>query len=208
MKLYNSIILTVLIFVLFCSQDIVPSIAQESDLKRLTVIGVRNEIKKPEWDNQLIGYGLSNLLLQKLFDTGRYIAIEDNPEILDKIDTLIRTQWQGQASYYSPKEADKIAADLGSEAVAYAKVIKFSTRRKRGFAGPLSGANTRVIVELEISLKEQGQPVKVAKGKGEASTKSMGTFFIIREDKVYFDETTVGKAAHEAMTDAINKMKL
>lgn len=208
MKFYKLIILPALILVVFCGGTFIRPYAEESDLKRLVVIGVRNEINKPEWDNQLIGYGLSNLLLQKLFDTGRYIAIEDNPEILDQIDTLIRTQWQGQASYYSAKDADRIGADLGGDAVAYAKVTKFSTRRKRGFAGPFSGANTRVIVELEISLKEKGLPVKVARGKGDASTKSMGTFFIIREDKVYFDETTVGKAAHEAITDAIDKMKL
>jgi len=172
--------------------------------KRLTVIGVRNEIDRPEWNNQLIGYGLSNLLLQRLFDSGHYVAIEDNPEIVDKIQHLIKSQWQKQASFYSPDDADRIAMDIGSEVVAYAKVIKFSTKRRRGFAGPLSGAKTKVIVELEVSLKERGLPAKVARGKGEASTKSVGAFFMIREDIVYFDKTTVGKAAHKAIDNAIN----
>lgn len=172
--------------------------------KRLTVIGVRNEIDRSEWNNQLIGYGLSNLLLQRLFDLGHYVAIEDNPEIVDKIQHLIKSQWQRQASFYSPGDADRIAMDLGSEVVAYAKVIKFSTKRRRGFAGPFSGAKTKVIVELEVSLKEQGKPVMVARGKGEASTKSVGVFFEIRKDVVYFDKTTVGKAAHKAIDNAIN----
>ncbi len=182
--------------------------AASGEKKRLAVIGIRNEIDKPEWDNQLIGYGLSKLLLQKLFDSGRYVAIEDNPEILARIDKLIEAQWQMQSSFYSPDDADRLARDLGSDVVAYAKVVKFSTKRTRGFAGPMAGAKTKVIVEIEVSLKEKGQAVRTAKGKGDAATKSMGAFFSIREDQVHFDKTTVGKAAHRAIVKAIKKLRI
>lgn len=182
--------------------------AAETKKKRLVVIGVRNEIDRPEWNEQLIGYGLSNLLLQKLFDSGQYTAIEDNPEILDTIQNLTKTQWQRETSFYSPDDADRLARELGSDVVAYAKVVKFSTRRTRGFAGPMAGAKTNVIVEVEVSLKQHGKSVRVAKGKGKAATRSMGAFFSIREDQVHFDKTTVGKAAHKAITDAINKLRI
>ena len=199
--LIDAICLTILLGMLVFQPD-----TEASEKKRLIIIGVRNETDRPEWDNQLIGYGLSNLLSQKLFDTGLYIALEDNPEITEKIENLIRTQWQRESSYYNSEDADLLASDLGSDVTAFAKVTKFSTHRKRGFAGPLSGADTKVIVELEVSLKEKNKPIQVGKGKGEASTRSMGAFFQIREDKVYFDETTVGKAAHNAMDDAINAL--
>jgi hypothetical protein len=185
--------------------DFPPSEAA-SGKKRLAVIGVRNEINRPQWNNQLIGHGLSSLLSQKLCDTGQYVAIEDNPEIIDRIQHLIRTQWQRDSKYYTSEDADRLALDLGSDAVAFARVIHFSTKRKRGFAGPFSGADTKVLIEVEVGIKEKGQPVRMAKGKGEASTRSMGTFFHIREDKVYFDETTVGKAAHRAIDDAIREL--
>ena len=206
MFLNRRIALAVLITILGGSLS--PTIDAADTKKKLAVIGVRNEIDRPEWNNQLIGYGLSNLLLQKLFDSGRFVAIEDNPEILAKIDSLVKTQWQGDASYYSPDEADQLAKDLGSDVVAYAKVVKFSTNRMRGFAGPMAGAKTNVVVKIEVSLKELGEPVRKATGEGKGATKSMGTFFTIREDHVYFDQTTVGKAAHQAIANAIKKLNI
>jgi len=170
--------------------------------KRLAVIGVKNEINEPEWDNQLIGYGLSHLLLQELFNTGGYIPVEDNPEIIKEIDRLIASLWK-ERSFYSSTDAEQIAKQLKCQTVAYAKITDFSVKRKRGFAGPFSKSSVTVEVEIEVHLKESEQPVKISKGKGEASTGSTGLFFKIRENKIYFDETTVGKAAEKAVINAV-----
>ena len=202
------LMVSALVLALHLALSSVSAASAGTEKKKLAVIGVRNEIDRPEWNNQLIGYGLANLLLQELFDSGEFTAIEDNPEILDKIQNLVKTQWQGKTSFYSPADADQLAREIGSDVAAYAKVAKFSTRRTRGFAGPMAGAKTNVIVEIEVHLKEQGKPVQMSTGKGKAATKSMGTFFTIREDMVYFDKTTVGKAAHKAITSAVKKLRL
>ncbi len=182
--------------------------ALDGKIKKLAVIGVRNEINRPEWNNQLIGYGLSHLLLQGLYDTGNYVGLEDNPEIIGEIKRLIGTQWKGDAPLYTPEDADRIARNLGSEVVAYARAIKFSVKRRCSFMGPLSKAKTKVVVEVEVYLKEQGKTVKTSKGKGEASTNALGAFFEIRKDKVYFDKTTVGQAAQKAITNAIKGLRI
>ncbi|MCP4716305.1 MAG: hypothetical protein GY868_14395, partial [Deltaproteobacteria bacterium] len=112
-------------------------------------------------------------------------------------------QWQGEQPRFSPDEADRLAGRLRSNAVAYAVVKKFSTRRHRMFLGMASGATTKVIVKIEIFLKEPGQALRSATGTGEATTKAKGVFFQIRQDTVYFDETAVGRAAHQAITNAL-----
>jgi len=167
-------------YIIFIAVLIIQLIALKTDAtgedKRLAVIGVKNEVNEPEWDNQLIGYGLSHLLLQELFNAGGYIPVEDNPEIIKEIDRLIASLWKNR-SFYNETDAEQIANQLNCQTVAYAKVTDFSVKRKRGFAGPFSKASVIVGVEIEVHLKESGQPVKISKGKGEASTKSTGLFF-------------------------------
>ncbi|MBF0225155.1 MAG: hypothetical protein HQK76_06840 [Desulfobacterales bacterium] len=175
--------------------------------KRLAVIGVNNTINNPEWESQLIGYGLSHLLLQQLFNLGNFIPIEDNPIIVEKINKLISLQWNGEKSLYNEKEADTIAKDIGSDVVAYARVIDFKTTQSKTFLGPFSVASTKVEVDIEIFIKEQGHQVIYSKGKGKAETRSKGAFFEIRQDKIYFDKTAVGKAAQKAMENAIEQAR-
>jgi len=193
-------------YIIFIAVLIIQLIALKTEAvgenKRLAVIGVKNEIHEPEWDNQLIGYGLSYLLLQELFNKGGYIPVEDNPEIIKEIDRLIASLWKNR-SFYNETDAEQIANQLNCQTVAYAKVTDFSVKRKRGFAGPFSKASVIVGVEIEVHLKESGQPVKISKGKGEAFTKSTGLFFQIRDNNICFDETTVGKAAEKAVINAV-----
>lgn len=181
---------------------------QEDREKRLVVIGVKNEIGRKEWNDQLIGYGLSHMLLQGLFDTGHYVPVEDNPEVLLESQRLIKTQWGDHSGFYTPGQADGLSESLECDAVAYARAVKFTKKRKRSFAGPFSSAATRITVEMEVYLKERDKPVMVAKGKGSALTKSRGFLFEIRKDQVYFDKTAVGQASQEAMANAVKGLNI
>lgn len=172
--------------------------------KRLAVIGFTKNFSNPEWDNQLIGYGLSQLLLQKLYDTGRYTAVEDNPEIMLTINRLIEQQWNQDAVVHREHDAERIAGEVQADAVAYGKVLRFDTQRSRSFAGPISRSVTNVMVELEVYLKETPAPLRRSTAVGSAATRSVGMFFQIRDDKLYFDQTAVGRAAEQALTDAVN----
>lgn len=175
----------------------------------LTVIGVKNEIKDPQWENQLIGTGISSLVLQALYETGRYRPIEDNPEILSEVDRMVALQWAGESPPVEEADAERLAGELKTDAVAWARTIRFSTSRRRGgIGGVFSGAKTTVTVDVEVFLKEKGRPQVSARGRGKSSTNSMGVFFQIRKDQVYFDQTTVGKATQEAVYEAVKEMKI
>jgi hypothetical protein len=185
---------------------IFPALSESGSVKKLAVIGICNEIDDPRWDNQLIGQGLADLLFQGLCDTGQYIGVEQNPRVIDEILRLRALQWDRKSPFYQPADAERISRKVRADAVAYAKVKDFSLARQRFSIGPFGGGKTKVTVLVEVYLKEAGGVLKRAQGKGEASTKQMGSFFQLREDKVYFDETTVGQAAQEAVKRAIDKL--
>ena len=174
---------------------------------KLVVIGVQNEVNRPEWDDQLIGYGLAQLLLQQLYDTGLYTPIEDNPEILNEITKLISTQWSGEAKAYSPTDADALAKKFGSDVTAYAKIKKVTTGRSRASLGPFSSAETEVLIEVEVVVKKIGEPMISASGEGRSSTKSKSLMFTVRNNKLQLDETAVGKAADKAIKKAVEGLK-
>lgn len=172
----------------------------------LAMAGVENRIDKPEWKDQLVGLGVSHLVLQGLYDTGCFVPIEQNPEIAEKAKKLIALTWAGEAKPYTPSGLDATAAELSAQAVAFARTLEFSLSRSRGFAGPFSTAKTKVTVEVEVGVKEPGKPERTARGKGSGATRSMGVLFQVREDKIYFDETTVGKATAEAVAEAVEEL--
>ncbi len=179
----------------------------ETAVKKLVVIGVKNDVDRPELNNQLIGYGISSLLLQKLFDTGRYVPIENNPEIIEAINEMIQRQWAGKEQFYGPDDARRISKDLRSDAVAYAKIIKCATSRSKGMFGPFSKARTMVTVEIEIFLQEKDEEIKVARGEGEAATNSSSMFYAVRDDKIYFDQTALGQATQKAIDAAVEELR-
>lgn len=170
---------------------------------RLVVIGVQNEVSRPEWDDQLIGYGLAQLLSQQLYDTGRYTPIEDNPEVLGEIKRLIASQWSGEAKGYSASDADALAEKFGSDVTAYATIKKVATERNRASLGPFSSAETEVTIEMEVALKKKGEPQVSARGEGRSATKSKSMMFKVRDNKLQLDETAVGKAADKALKKCV-----
>jgi hypothetical protein len=170
----------------------------------LAVIGVSNESGEREFSKLLIAQGISQLVAQALFDTGRYVPVEDNPEITGRINELVvLAATSGEASVdYSRIDGQT----LGCDAMASAVVKKFSKSRMRGFAGPFSAANVDVEIEVEVAVREAGKPVMTASGNGTGTTKSRGVLFQVRENKVHFDQTSVGQATQEAVQQAVSRL--
>ncbi|MFZ5569599.1 MAG: hypothetical protein ACOZF0_04305 [Thermodesulfobacteriota bacterium] len=178
----------------------------KSPAKSLVVIGVKNEVDRPELENQLIGHGISSLLLQKLFDTGGYVPIENNPEIIAAINGMIQRQWAGKDQFHTPADAARISEELHSDAVAYAKIIHCGISRSKGMIGIFSKARTMVRIEIEIYLQEKNAEIKTARGEGEAATDSSALFYDIRDNKIYFDQTSLGRATQKAIDAAVEQL--
>lgn len=174
---------------------------------RLVVLGVRNEVNRPEWNDQLIGYGLAQLLLQELYNTGLYVPIETNPGIINEINRLIKAYWRAEAREYTAAETDALANKFAGDVTAYATVKKVASERSRTSVGPFSSAQTVVIIAVEVTLKKVGEEEIRVNGEGRSATKAKTIMFTIRDDKLQLDETAVGRAAEKAIKNAVEELR-
>ncbi len=169
---------------------------------RLAIVSVSNETEEPEFNNLLIAQGIASLVAQEFYDTGRFVPVEDNPEITKRISDLMTL------SVTDRKQVDSTAIrkQLGCEAIAYARVKRFSKSRMRGFAGPFSGSNVNIEMDVEVTLQEGERIALTSMGSSTATTKARGILFEVRNDKIHFDKTSVGLATQDAVRQAIKKM--
>lgn len=189
-----------LLFPLFIS----PSRAGE--LHRLAVVGVTNRSGEGEFNNLLVAQGIAQLVAQELYDAGNFVPVEDNPEITGRINELLARSAQNSAGGEEGDQALDSGQELGCEAVATVKIVKFSKSRRKGGIGPFSAAKVEIAVEVEVSLKDGDKPVVTARGRGTGVTKSHAFLFQVRKDKVNFDQTSAGQATLEAVKEAVSKL--
>jgi len=173
-----------------------------AELLRLAVVGVSNATDEPEFGKLLIAQGIAHLVAQELYDTGRYVPVEDNAEISGRIEELL-----ARAAISPEGVADSVdRAALGCDAVASARIVKFDKSRFRGFAGPFSSSKVDVEITVEVSVREGENPPVKGQGSGSGTTKARGVLFQIREDQVHFDQTSVGQATQEAVAQAVAEL--
>lgn len=182
---------------------LLPVIVMAAEPMRLAVAGVSNETDQTEFSKLLISQGIAHLIAQALYDTGRYVPVEDNAEISGQIQTLVARAPISSEPSSEPSPLPESLTELGCDAVASARIVKFEKSRLRGFAGPFSSGKVDVSIEVEVSVQEHGKAAMKATGAGRGTTKARGALFQIREDQVHFDQTSVGKATQEAVTQAV-----
>lgn len=180
--------------------------ARAGELHRLAVVGVANKTAEGEFSNLLIAQGIAQLVAQELYDAGGYLPVEDNPEITGRINELLSLSAQSGSGEAESDKALNSGQNLGCEAVATVKIVKFSKSRSKGGLGPFSAAKVEIAVEVEISLKDGAKPVISARGRGTGITKSQSFLFQVRKDKVNFDQTSAGQATLEAVKEAVAKL--
>lgn len=185
---------------------LLPGFAEAGELRRLAVVGVSNRTAEGEFSNLLIAQGIAQLVAQEFYDTGKFVPVEDNPEITGRINDLLALAAQSGSGEAESDQALNSGRALGCDAVATVKIVKFSKSRSRGGIGPFSAAKVEIAVEVEISLKDGDQPVVSAKGRGTGATKSQSFLFQVRKDKINFDQTSAGQATLEAVKEAVNKL--
>ena len=201
MQKFKWILLILCIFVVNCFSIV----AADSNIKTLFVSGVEDKTDNDEWNNLLIAYGIRSLIEEELFQTGLFVPIETNPEIQGQIDKLIQYSWRPSGDVQDGKMV-AVAKTIGSDVIVSGVVKNFKKKRSGSFMGPFSSSKVTISFIVELSLNEKGKIVCSGSGKGKGVTKSSAVLFQIRKDKVNFDKTTVGRAAHKAIRDAVQEM--
>ncbi|WDN88986.1 hypothetical protein BuS5_01954 [Desulfosarcina sp. BuS5] len=177
--------------------------AQEQEAKyRFMVVDIQDQTGHKGWENHLIAYGIKSIVSDELYNTGQYIPIDDNPEIAIRINEMIAASWKNKKAHsmHKPSFVDNPDCD----ALVAVVVQDFKLKRLRSI-GIFAAAKTTVEVVVKVDVQYRDGSIITATGSGKGITKSLGVLFQIREDKIYFNETTVGQATRKAIHNAISK---
>jgi hypothetical protein len=175
---------------------------EQKDKYRFMVVDVQDQTGHKGWENHLIAYGIKSIVNDELYKTGQYIPVDDNPEITIRINEMIAASWKNKKAHsmHKPSFADNPDCD----ALVAVVVREFKLKRRRSI-GIFAAAKTTVEVVVKVDIQHRDGRVITATGSGKGITKSLGLLFQIREDKIYFNETTVGQATRKAIHNAISK---
>jgi hypothetical protein len=190
--------------VLFVDVGASDAVKVENAPVTFVVTSIKNETDDRKWSNQLIAIGIRNLINEELLDTGCLVPLETDPEITEKIDNSIKNGWM-----LSGKKEGALLPPVPKHGAEVEAVIrKMSKSRVNFFLGPFSSGKTTITVVVGLTIRlADGTEIK-SEGSGEGKTKTSGFLFQIRKDKIYFDESSVGRATHKAVREAVKALEL
>jgi TolB-like protein len=191
-------------------ETMAPSDAEHRDCpggKRWVFIvsDIENRVEDDAWEDRLIAVGLVDLIHEAMFATGCYLPADTNEEARQMIEDLVVSRWTGKAPS-APLPALSEGAARGYDAQVQLAIKSFDKSRSRFMLGPFSKGKVTVTVVVELTVKHEDGIVLRAEGSGEGVTRSKSVGFQIRDDKVHFDESSVGIAVHEAIKKAVGNL--
>lgn len=204
--------LALLTLVLGCMLEaaMLPAVARQASppaIDSLVVIGLTNEVKDASWRDARVGMGLRNVLAELFFDTGRFVLLEDQPEIQQRLGALAEAAWALEAKKYDFRSEVDSVRTLASGYVAYGRVFYFGRPRSKVSFGPIHAHSQTVLIRVEVTLEEvkTGERIR-ERGEGKAKTVAKTAIFSFREQAVELDKTNVGTATRRALHEAVEKV--
>jgi curli biogenesis system outer membrane secretion channel CsgG len=156
--------------------------------------------------NQGASKGVSDLLVNKLVESGNYRVIERS-----RIDQILQEQNLGDSGRVDPDTAARIGKLLGVEVVVVGSITQFNVERRTSGGGLFGiGSNTttgNAVVQLSARLidTETGEILATANGKGDAdqSNTSVSVFGIGGGSSNSNEDTLLRLAADKAVNQVV-----
>lgn len=165
------------------------------DLKRIVVAPVKNETREKQFNKLLVMDGVRNLVAQAFYETGMFMPLESESEAKKNIEEFTG----GNLT-----DANETLETL-PHATVRPVIKKLKKSRTRTMLWGFSSATTRLQIEISLEIEDLDGTSRIVYGKGRAKMKSRGVLFQIRDDKINFDETGVGRALKQAVYDAVKR---
>lgn len=138
-----------------------------------------------------VGFGVHNLLVDRLYASRRFRLVEDKQEV---VDDLLDRQWIASSGAVSQESAVRYGKLLGARYVLYGEVYDFSSQRLKKKV-----LETRISLQIRLVDVETSEYVP-ASGTGAETRK--GKVFV-QEDRQEFARGTVGTATAAALDEAV-----
>lgn len=179
--------------------------------KRLAVIRLENKIRTPLPDpSWQIGEGLTEMLTNELFKTGRFIMVE-RAALAD----LVKEQELGQTGLVRKETAAKVGELLGAQLLVAGAVTEFEAKSSgggggvgfAGFAMQLRSNSAHVAVDIRLVDSSTGQILKSHNADGKAQETGIGFAAVVKGVNFGSDafmKTPLGQATREAVSKAVN----
>ncbi len=160
-------------------------------------LGLTDETRRryPQLAYKNVGFGIHNLLVERLYDTGRFRFVEDKPEV---VEDLLNRQWMASTGAVDATSAVRYGQLLGARFVVYGEVSGFGTRKIKR-----REAETWISIQVRIVDVETSEYVP-ASGKGLVTLRKMEVFPL--RDDGDFASGTVGLATAAALDEAVPEL--
>jgi len=156
-------------------------------------LSTRAAERYPQLAEQDVGFGIHNMLVNHLYDTGNYRMVEEKKEILDD---LLERQWMSASGAIDQASAVQYGQLLGARFVVYGEVYDFSVRKVK-----------RKLAETTISIQIRFVDVETAEfipGSAVGAVTQKGGVF--PDDMTEFARSTVGLATDAALQKAVEQL--
>lgn len=148
----------------------------------------------PQLAERNVGLGVHNMLVNHLYDTGRFRFVEEKPDV---VADLLDRQWVSSTGAVSAETAVAHGRLLGARYVLYGEVYDFGLRTLG-----TATAETRIAVQVRLVDVETSEYVP-ASGAGEVRREGE---VLATESEVAFARSTVGLATDEALAAAVETL--
>jgi hypothetical protein len=188
--------------VFFC-----PCSFPENEKPVFIVTGVTSRVDDKEWEDAGIGFGISSLITQHVYNSGEFVPLEENEEVSEAIKKQRAVLWkyssEGEKKF--PEEGSVFNVDY----VFWGEVESCRTSREKIMVGVFSRYARTVRVSFILYARNQktGRTM-TSKGTGFSEKGATAVVFEAREGEIDFTSTMVGIATENAVKDAVNKIMI
>jgi hypothetical protein len=173
---------------------------------QLLKVGISEELYEmyPELKDKRVGLGVTNIVLEYLEYTGRFIFTEDKLEIKERMVSQFKASDKG----FTENKMDGRGKVKLAKYFVYIEVYDFSVSDDETIKA--SGSvkvtqTTRLGLQVKFVDAETGQ-VYVGSGLGEASTVKQSSILGDVDDEVKFNQSTIGISTKKALETASSRI--
>ncbi len=180
----------------------------------VTVIGIyqgKHQLRKKarkRLQDRRIGFGLTTLLAEVLFDTGNF-RLQEEKDIQQRelLEDFVSRYWIEPGQKYTEQDLHHVAAQLSAKLLAYGRVTHARASGRRISLGPLSRNKQKLRIQVQVCLYDAATRTRFCRdGKGEAQQEASGVIYTFHGDHIAFTKNATGKATKQAMVFAVQKL--